>query len=77
VILCLEHLIGKKGIANVIIHQFACLQDAFFGNKYFNILLFCTLFCRKVTITGSQRAIRAAESMIMQKVAYASERVMD
>ncbi|KAK4578631.1 hypothetical protein RGQ29_028644 [Quercus rubra] len=32
---------------------------------------------RKVTITGSQRAIRAAESMIMQKVAYASERVMD
>ncbi|XP_062155615.1 protein BTR1 isoform X2 [Alnus glutinosa] len=32
---------------------------------------------RKVTITGSQRAIRAAESMIMQKVAYASERVID
>jgi len=32
---------------------------------------------RKVTITGSQRAIRAAESMIMQKVAYASERVME
>ncbi|KAF3964680.1 hypothetical protein CMV_011056 [Castanea mollissima] len=30
---------------------------------------------RKVTITGSQRAIRAAESMIMQKVAYASERI--
>ncbi|KAL6328126.1 hypothetical protein AAG906_034269 [Vitis piasezkii] len=29
---------------------------------------------RKVTITGSQRAIRAAESMIMQKVASASER---
>ncbi|XP_021897819.1 protein BTR1 isoform X2 [Carica papaya] len=32
---------------------------------------------RKVTITGSQRAIRQAESMIMQKVAYASERAMD
>ncbi|XP_041022169.1 protein BTR1 isoform X2 [Juglans microcarpa x Juglans regia] len=32
---------------------------------------------RKVTITGSHRAIRAAESMIMQKVAYASERVID
>ncbi|KAF4368033.1 hypothetical protein CsatB_011340 [Cannabis sativa] len=30
---------------------------------------------RKVTITGSQRAIRTAESMIMQKVSYASERV--
>lgn len=30
---------------------------------------------RKVTITGSQRAIRTAESMIMQKVAYATERV--
>ncbi|KAJ0047000.1 hypothetical protein Pint_05942 [Pistacia integerrima] len=32
---------------------------------------------RKVTISGSQRSIRAAESMIMQKVAYASERLMD
>ncbi|VVA20575.1 PREDICTED: BTR1 [Prunus dulcis] len=32
---------------------------------------------RKVTITGSQRAIRAAESMILQKVAYASERAME
>ncbi|XP_021295980.1 protein BTR1 isoform X1 [Herrania umbratica] len=32
---------------------------------------------RKVTITGSQRAIRQAESMIMQKVAYATDRVMD
>ncbi|GMN52841.1 hypothetical protein TIFTF001_021985 [Ficus carica] len=32
---------------------------------------------RKVTITGSQRAIRAAESMIMQKVAYASERTAE
>ncbi|CAN6562302.1 unnamed protein product [Malus baccata var. baccata] len=32
---------------------------------------------RKVTITGSQRAIRTAESMIMQKVSYASERAMD
>ncbi|KAB2627048.1 RNA-binding protein Nova-1-like [Pyrus ussuriensis x Pyrus communis] len=32
---------------------------------------------RKVTITGSQRAIRAAESMIMHKVSYASERAMD
>ncbi|GKV34222.1 hypothetical protein SLEP1_g42616 [Rubroshorea leprosula] len=32
---------------------------------------------RKVTITGSQRAIRQAESMIMQKVANASERMMD
>ncbi|GAB4855010.1 Protein btr1 [Ancistrocladus abbreviatus] len=29
---------------------------------------------RKVTITGSQRAIRAAEAMIMQKVASISER---
>ncbi|KDP45071.1 hypothetical protein JCGZ_01571 [Jatropha curcas] len=29
---------------------------------------------RKITITGSQRAIRAAEGMIRQKVAYASER---
>ncbi|XP_039022197.1 protein BTR1-like [Hibiscus syriacus] len=32
---------------------------------------------RKVTITGSQRAIRQAESMIMQKVANATERAMD
>ncbi|KAK7391517.1 hypothetical protein VNO78_19933 [Psophocarpus tetragonolobus] len=32
---------------------------------------------RKVTITGSQRAIRTAESMILQKVAYATERVME
>ncbi|KAG4148563.1 hypothetical protein ERO13_D05G292300v2 [Gossypium hirsutum] len=32
---------------------------------------------RKVTITGSQRAIHQAESMILQKVANASERVMD
>ncbi|BFG21190.1 hypothetical protein CerSpe_074650 [Prunus speciosa] len=32
---------------------------------------------RKVTITGSQRAIRAAESMILQKVSYASERAME
>ncbi|XP_041000744.1 protein BTR1-like isoform X1 [Juglans microcarpa x Juglans regia] len=32
---------------------------------------------RKVTISGSHRAISAAESMIMQKVAYASERVID
>ncbi|XP_056164248.1 protein BTR1 isoform X3 [Syzygium oleosum] len=29
---------------------------------------------RKVTITGSQRAIRAAEAMILQKVAHASEK---
>ncbi|XP_027936071.1 protein BTR1 isoform X1 [Vigna unguiculata] len=32
---------------------------------------------RKVTITGAQRAIRTAESMILQKVAYASERVIE
>ncbi|CAN1747601.1 Protein BTR1 [Linum perenne] len=32
---------------------------------------------RKVTITGSQRAVRAAEGMIMQKVSYASERETD
>ncbi|XP_039041977.1 protein BTR1-like isoform X2 [Hibiscus syriacus] len=32
---------------------------------------------RKVTITGSQRAIRQAESMITQKVANAAERAMD
>ncbi|KAM7268576.1 hypothetical protein ACFE04_010742 [Oxalis oulophora] len=32
---------------------------------------------RKVTITGPQRAIQSAESMIMQKVAYASERVSE
>ncbi|KAB2084007.1 hypothetical protein ERO13_A05G291200v2 [Gossypium hirsutum] len=32
---------------------------------------------RKVTIMGSQRAIHQAESMILQKVANASERVMD
>ncbi|GMI90375.1 BINDING TO TOMV RNA 1S (SHORT FORM), binding to TOMV RNA 1L (long form), BINDING TO TOMV RNA 1 [Hibiscus trionum] len=32
---------------------------------------------RKVTITGSQRAIREAESMIMEKVANANERTMD
>lgn len=32
---------------------------------------------RKVTITGSQRAIRTAETMIMQKVAYAEERAME
>ncbi|KAK8510092.1 hypothetical protein V6N13_103691 [Hibiscus sabdariffa] len=31
---------------------------------------------RKVTITGSQRAVRQAESMIMQKVANATQRVM-
>lgn len=31
-------------------------------------------FCRKVTITGSQRAIRTAESMISRKVATVSER---
>lgn len=31
------------------------------------------MLCRKVTITGSQGAIRAAESMIRQRVAYASE----
>ncbi|KAJ1435809.1 K-like proteiny domain [Sesbania bispinosa] len=32
---------------------------------------------RKVTITGSQRAIRTAESMILQKVAHAAERVIE
>ncbi|KAF7820204.1 Protein BTR1 [Senna tora] len=32
---------------------------------------------RKVTITGSQRAIRTAEAMILQKVAYAAERAME
>ncbi|KAG2401905.1 Protein BTR1-like protein [Vigna angularis] len=32
---------------------------------------------RKVTITGAQRAIRTAETMILQKVAYASERVIE
>ncbi|XP_015582998.1 protein BTR1 isoform X2 [Ricinus communis] len=32
---------------------------------------------RKIIITGSQRAIRTAEGMIMQKVAYASERGSD
>ncbi|KAJ8759112.1 hypothetical protein K2173_004119 [Erythroxylum novogranatense] len=32
---------------------------------------------RKVTITGSQRSVRAAEGMIMQKVAYASQRGTD
>ncbi|KAF2318452.1 hypothetical protein GH714_007836 [Hevea brasiliensis] len=32
---------------------------------------------RKITITGSQRAICSAEGMIMQKVAYASERGSD
>ncbi|TYI29526.1 hypothetical protein ES332_A05G322400v1 [Gossypium tomentosum] len=32
---------------------------------------------RKVTIMGSQRAIHQAESVILQKVANASERVMD
>lgn len=32
---------------------------------------------RKVTISGPQRSIRTAESMIMQKVAYASDRLMD
>ncbi|KAE8721547.1 Protein BTR1 [Hibiscus syriacus] len=32
---------------------------------------------RKVTIMGSERAIRQAESMIKQKVANATERVMD
>ncbi|KAJ7970505.1 RNA-binding protein Nova-1 [Quillaja saponaria] len=32
---------------------------------------------RKVTITGSQRAVRAAEAMISQKVTYASERATD
>ncbi|KAF5729453.1 Binding to TOMV RNA 1L (long form) isoform 6 [Tripterygium wilfordii] len=32
---------------------------------------------RKVTITGPPRAIHTAESMIMQKVAYAAEKAMD
>ncbi|CAK8572964.1 unnamed protein product [Lathyrus sativus] len=32
---------------------------------------------RKVTITGSQRSIRTAESMILQKVSYATERVVE
>nr|XP_011469267.1 PREDICTED: RNA-binding protein Nova-1 isoform X2 [Fragaria vesca subsp. vesca] len=32
---------------------------------------------RKVTITGSQRSIQVAETMIMQKVNYASERALD
>ncbi|CAL0316799.1 unnamed protein product [Lupinus luteus] len=32
---------------------------------------------RKVTITGSQRAIRIAESMILQKVSNATERVIE
>ncbi|KAF5742585.1 Binding to TOMV RNA 1L (long form) isoform 6 [Tripterygium wilfordii] len=32
---------------------------------------------RKVTITGPPRAIQTAESMIMQKVAYAAEKAMD
>ncbi|OIV90598.1 hypothetical protein TanjilG_01679 [Lupinus angustifolius] len=32
---------------------------------------------RKVTITGSQRAIRTAETMVLQKVAYATERVVE
>ncbi|KAJ6323053.1 hypothetical protein OIU77_012809 [Salix suchowensis] len=32
---------------------------------------------RKITITGSQRAIHAAEDMIMRKVSYASERETD
>ncbi|KAG6763484.1 hypothetical protein POTOM_030901 [Populus tomentosa] len=32
---------------------------------------------RKITITGSQGAIHAAEDMIMQKVSYASERETD
>ncbi|KAK7277263.1 hypothetical protein RIF29_18414 [Crotalaria pallida] len=31
---------------------------------------------RKVTITGSQRAIRTAESMILKKVAYAAEKAI-
>jgi len=42
-----------------------------------SILFFSALSCRKITITGSQRAIRAAEDMIMQKVSYASERETD
>ncbi|CAL0333426.1 unnamed protein product [Lupinus luteus] len=32
---------------------------------------------RKVTITGSQRAIRTAESMILKKVAYAAEKAIE
>ncbi|KAI4352658.1 hypothetical protein L6164_006888 [Bauhinia variegata] len=32
---------------------------------------------RKVTITGTQRAIRTAESMILQKVSYGDEREME
>ncbi|KAJ8766107.1 hypothetical protein K2173_020623 [Erythroxylum novogranatense] len=32
---------------------------------------------RKVAITGSQRSVRSAEGMIMQKVAYATERGTD
>ena len=36
--------------------------------------VFLFFYYRKVTITGSQRAIRTAESMILQKVAYATER---
>jgi RNA-binding protein Nova len=41
------------------------------------IQFFSELFGRKITITGSQRAIHAAEDMIMQKVSYASERETD
>jgi hypothetical protein len=36
-----------------------------------------SLLYRKVTITGSQSSIRTAESMILQKVAYATERVAE
>ncbi|OIW01506.1 hypothetical protein TanjilG_19432 [Lupinus angustifolius] len=32
---------------------------------------------RKVTITGSQRAIRTAESLILKKVAYAAEKAIE
>lgn len=32
------------------------------------------LFCRKVTISGPQSAIRIAETMILRKVAFVTER---
>ncbi|KAM7262807.1 hypothetical protein ACFE04_000490 [Oxalis oulophora] len=54
------------------------LAEIYAQNIYSN--LFCDQrllnFDRKVTITGSQRAVQAAEDMIMQKVAYASEKAV-
>lgn len=50
-----------------------CLDIVVSYSRINSVVLFAW-FGRKVTITGSQRAIRVAEAMISQKVASASDR---